>query len=140
MSAEFMQAQWRLTMAAKIIPFPGFMQRHFTRNLARQMPNAMEESREWDSADGIHLVGTAGPGSQEANAEARRDSQQEAFRIVQEVQQEWNDSHPARRQQVSLHRPPGFWKTIPLPLPERETPLTVARRLMHMLLSDARTA
>ena len=89
-------------------------------------------------AHGLRLVKA---GEQPAMPDYRL-SQQQAKRIVMESQQDvvaLND-RPYPGSAVFNERSPQFWATLPMPETHTETPLTVARRLAHLILSSATPA
>ncbi|HEY4359121.1 MAG TPA: hypothetical protein VGN16_25465 [Acidobacteriaceae bacterium] len=116
-------------MAARIIPFP--------QRLRRFSPAAVFASHAGQSAphhavvrgtSGLHVVPVA---------EALKGSQQQALRIVHEVEQ----CHAAAPSTAKgPQRTQDFWDTLPLPQSRRDTPLSVARRLMHILFEPAHSA
>jgi hypothetical protein len=69
-------------------------------------------------------------------------SQQQATRIVLESRQDVMGlkEKPYLGSAVFNERSPQFWATLPVPETHTETPLTVARRLAHLILSSATPA
>ena len=114
-------------MAAQIIPFPRL--NAVNEGMAPLGTTAMQHtSAPSDPATHMHIVRPSAFGR----------SQQTAQRIVEDVCLEHHLTHPAF--ETNTERPAAFWATLPMPPARVETPISVAKRLAHMLLPVAEHA
>lgn len=116
-------------MAARIIPFVQGVRRF---SIPAMPPFRFSASRSNDSSC-LHVVPAV---------EVLQDTQRQALRIVREVRHQ--QGLPEERHAVAVPKAPQrsqeFWDTLPLPQSQRDTPLSVVRRVMHLLFESAHSA
>ncbi len=109
-------------MTAQIIPFPKL--KSVNEGMASVSKAAMQHCHlgERDPASRLHIVRPSALGK----------TQRTALRIVEDVCLEHHLVHPAM--EPERERTLAFWATLPIPPARVETPLSVARRLTHLIL------
>jgi hypothetical protein len=120
-------------MAARILEFP--KRAEAAPEVVQACVTAIQQS---------HNNGAPEPGPRlvkagsEYIAPVHTHSQQQALQIVQESRQDAKRLPDVKA--LISERSPQFWANLPVPEERMETPLTVARRLAHLILSSSAQA